>query len=244
MADIVHLAPAAFAAVIVVVAVGAAVQGTVGFGANLVVVPVVAVVEPAALPVVPMLLVVPLAVAMVRREPHGVDRRAVGWLMLGRLPGTLIGTWVVARVTVDTISVLCGAGVLVAVVASLLTTTVRVTPATTVTAGLASGALGTAPSIGGPPVALLYQHHEGPVLRATLAAMFALGTVLSLGALAVAGVVDGWHMWLALALSPGTAVGVAGSGWLARRADSGWLRPAVLAFAAATALVAISRGLG
>lgn len=244
MADIVHLAPAAFAAVIVVVAVGAAVQGTVGFGANLVVVPVVAVVEPAALPVVPMLLVVPLAVAMVRREPHGVDRRAVGWLMLGRLPGTLIGTWVVARVTVDTISVLCGVGVLVAVVASLLTTTVRVTPATTVTAGLASGALGTATSIGGPPVALLYQHHEGPVLRATLAAMFALGTVLSLGALAVAGVVDGWHMWLALALSPGTAAGVAGSGWLARRADSGWLRPAVLAFAAVTALVAISRGLG
>jgi uncharacterized protein len=242
MADIVHLVPAAFTAVIVVVAVGAAVQGTVGFGANLLVVPVVAVVEPAALPVVPMLLVVPLAVAMVRREPHGVDRRAVGWLMLGRLPGTLIGTWVVARVAVDTISVLCGVGVLVAVVASLLTTTVRVTPATTVTAGLASGALGTATSIGGPPVALLYQHHEGPVLRATLAAMFALGTVLSLGALAVAGVVDGWHVWLALALSPGTAAGIAGSGWLARRADSGWLRPAVLAFAAVTAIVAIARG--
>jgi uncharacterized protein len=239
--DFVHLTPAAFAAVIAVVAIGAAVQGTVGFGANLVVVPVVAVAEPAALPVVPMLLVMPLALAMVRREPHGVDRRAVGWLMLGRLPGTLIGTWVVARVAVDTVSLLCGAAVLVAVVASLLTTTVRVTPTTTVTAGLASGALGTATSIGGPPVALLYQHHEGPVLRATLAAMFALGTVLSFSALAVAGVVDAWHVWLALALLPGTAAGIAASGWLARRADAGWLRPAVLVFATITAVVAIAR---
>jgi len=242
MTDVLHLAPAAFAAVIVVVAIGAAVQGTVGFGANLVVVPVVAVAEPAALPVVPMLLVVPLAVAMVRREPHGVDRRAVGWLMVGRLPGTLIGAWVVARVGVDTISVLCGAGVLVAVITSLLTTTMRVTPTTTVAAGVASGALGTATSIGGPPVALLYQHHEGPVLRATLAATFALGTVLSLAALVVAGVVDGWHVWLALALLPGTAAGIAASGWLARRADAGWLRPAILAFAAVTAVVAIARG--
>jgi len=240
--DAIHLAPAAYAAALVVVAAGAAVQGTVGFGANLVVVPVFAVLEPAALPVTPMLLVVPLAVAMVRREPHGVDLRAVGFLMLGRLPGTVIGALVVARVAVDTLSVLSGVGVLLAVVTSVLTTTVPVTPTTTVAAGVASGALGTATSIGGPPLALLYQHHEGPVLRATLAATFALGTVLSLAALVVAGVVDGWHAWLALALSPGTAAGIAASGGLASRADAGWLRPAVLAFAAATALVAIARG--
>lgn len=243
MVDAIHLAPPAFAVALLVVAVGAAVQGTVGFGANLVVVPVLAVVEPAALPVTPMLLVVPLAVAMVRREPHGIDRRAVGLLMLGRVPGTVLGSIVVARVAVETLSVLCGAGVLVAVVTSVLTTTVRVTPATTLAAGVASGAMGTATSVGGPPLALLYQHHEGPVLRATLAATFGFGTVLSFAALVVAGVVDPWHVALALALLPGTAAGVAASGWLARRADAGWLRPAVLAFAAVTAIVAIARGL-
>ncbi len=242
MTDALHLAPAAYAVVLTVVAIGAAVQGTVGFGANLVVVPVVAVLEPAALPVVPMLLVVPLAAAMVRREPHGVDRRAVGLLMIGRVPGTVVGTWIVAQVAVDTISVLCGVGVLVAVVTSVLTATVRVTPTTTVAAGVASGALGTATSIGGPPLALLYQHQEGPVLRATLAATFVFGTVLSLAALFVAGVVEAWHVWLALALLPGTAAGIAASGWLARRLDTAWLRPAVLAFAAVTAVVAIARG--
>jgi uncharacterized membrane protein YfcA len=242
MTDALHLAPAAYAVALAVVAIGAAVQGTVGFGANLLVVPVVAVLEPAAVPVVPMLLVLPLALAMVRREPRRVDRRAVALLMVGRLPGTLLGAWVVAHVAADALTVLCGVGVLVAVVTSILTTTVQVTPTTTVAAGAASGVLGTATSIGGPPLALLFQHREGPVLRATLAATFVLGTVLSVSALVVAGVVEGWQVWLALALLPGTAAGVAASGGLARRLDAGWLRPAVLTFAALTAVVAIVRG--
>ena len=62
-------------------------------------------------------------------------------------------------------------------------------------------------------------------------------------AYSLAGGVEAWHVWLALALSPGTAAGIAASGWLARRVDAGWLRPAVLMFAALTAVVAIGRGL-
>lgn len=235
--------PLAFVVVLVVVAVGAAVQGTVGFGANLLVAPVLAVVEPDAVPVTPMLLVLPLALAMVWREHHGVDRGAVGWLMLGRLPGTAVGALVVAAVSATTLSVLAGVGVLVAVATSLLTARVPITPATTVGAGVASGALGTATSIGGPPMALLFQHREGPELRSTLAAAFALGTVVSLAALAVAGVVDADHVLLAAALLPGTAAGVLASSRLTHHVDGRWLRPAVLAFAAVTAVVAIVRGL-
>jgi uncharacterized membrane protein YfcA len=239
----IHLGPSAYTIVLVVVALGAAVQGAVGFGANLVAVPALALVEPEALPTTLMLLIVPLALAMVRRERHGVDWHAVGWLMVGRVPGTVVGALVVAWLAGETLSVLAGAGVLVAVAMSLLTTTIPVTRRTMVGAGTVSGAMGTATSIGGPPLALLYQHHEGPVLRATLAATFAAGTVLSLVGLAIAGAVAGWHVALAGALFPGTLAGVALSTPLTRRLDGGLLRPAVLAFAAITAIVAIVRGL-
>jgi uncharacterized protein len=238
-----HTDPSGFVAMLVVVAVGAVIQGSVGFGANLVAAPVLAIIEPEALPATLTLLILPLAAAMVRREHHGVDWPAVGWLMVGRVPGTAIGAIVVAWVAVDTLSVLAGAGVLVAVGMSMLTTTMPITRRTTVATGVASGAMGTATSIGGPPMALLYQHHEGPVLRATLAATFALGTVLSLVGLAVAGVLAAWHAALALALLPGTIAGIAVSGRLARRLDGTWLRPTVLAFAAVTAAVAVVRGL-
>lgn len=239
----IHLEPAAYAAVLAVVALGAAVQGSIGFGANLIAVPVLAVIEPEALPATLTLLIVPLAVAMVRRERHGVDWHAVGWLMLGRVPGTVIGSLVVAWVAGETLSVLAGTGVLLAVAMSLLTTTIPVTRRTMLGAGTVSGAMGTATSIGGPPLALLYQHHEGPVLRATLAATFAAGTMLSLVGLAIAGAVAPWHVALAGALFPGTLGGVALSTPLTRRLDAGLLRPAVLVFAAVAAVVAVVRGL-
>ena len=238
-----HVGPAGFVAALIVVTVGAAVQGSVGFGANLLAAPVLAVVEPEALPSTLMLLVLPLAAVMVRRERHGVDWPAVGWLMTGRLPGTVIGSLVVTVVAARTLSVLAGAAVLVAVATSLLTTTVPITRATTVAAGVASGAMGTATSIGGPPLALLYQHRAGPVLRGTLAATFALGTLLSLVGLAAAGAMEPWHMALAAALLPGTLLGTGVSGLLARRLDGPWLRPTLLAVAAVAATVAIVRGL-
>jgi uncharacterized membrane protein YfcA len=237
------MGPAGLMVALVFVAVGAAIQGSVGFGANLVALPVVAVIEPEAVPATLMLLILPLAVAMVGRERHGVEWRDVGWLMLGRLPGTVIGALVVAAVAGNTLSVLAGAGVLAAVAMTLPSRAVPVTRGTAVVAGVVSGAMGTATSIGGPPLALLYQHHEGPRLRATLAATFALGTTLSLVGLLVAGALAGWHLALAAALLPGTLAGVAASGPLARRLDGGWLRVAVLAFAAVAGLVAVVRGL-
>lgn len=243
MESLIHLDAAGLAVALLVVTVGAAVQGSIGFGANLLAAPVLAVIEPEAVPTTLMLLVLPLAAAMVRREHHGVDWPAVGWLMAGRLPGTAIGAVVVAAVAANTLAVLAGAAVLVAVVTSALTAAVRVTVGTTLAAGVVSGAMGTATSIGGPPLALLYQHREGPVLRATLAATFALGTVLSLVGLALAGAVAPWHVGLAAALLPGTLAGVAVSTRLTGRIDGRWLRPVVLAFAALAAAAAIVRGL-
>ena len=38
---------------------------------------------------------------------------------------------------------------------------------------------GTAAAVGGPPVALLFQHHGGPTVRATLGAFFAISATLS-----------------------------------------------------------------
>ncbi|HEY3096301.1 MAG TPA: sulfite exporter TauE/SafE family protein [Acidimicrobiia bacterium] len=223
--------------------IGAVVQGSVGFGANIVAVPVIAVLEPDALPATLALVVIPLVAVMAIRERHALDRRGVTWITVGRLPGTIVGAVVVAAISPDTLSVLLGGGVLLAVAMSTLTASIPVNRVTASTAGFASGAMGTATSIGGPPLALLYQHHEGPVLRATLAVAFAVGTVLSLTGLAIAGAIEAWHVVLATVLLPGLLAGLALSRLFVHRLDRAWLRPAVLLFAAATAVIAIIRGL-
>ena len=239
----IHLSAVEYLVTLAVVTVGAAVQGTLGFGANLLAVPVLALFEPAAVPAATTMMALPLANSMAVAERGHVDWPGVGWLMVGRIPGTMVGAAIVAVVAASTLSVLAGAAVLVAVALSLVTTTLVVNRATTMSAGLASGIMGTATSIGGPPLALLYQHHEGPVLRSTLAVTIGIGTVISLGGQAVAGAVHGWQLLLALSLLPGVATGLALGRVVSRRVDERWLRPAVLAFATGAALLAVGRGL-
>jgi uncharacterized protein len=181
------------------VGLGALAQGAVGFGANLLAVPVLAAIAPAALPGTMILLPLPLQLAMIRHEHHGIAWRDVAWSTLGRLPGVVVGTWIVTAVALDQLSVLTGAAVLAGVVVSLVATSVPVNRTSSLTAGFVSGTLGTATSIGGPPLALLYQHHQGRVLRPTLAACFLLGTALSVPSLMLAGVMEWWHLRLACA---------------------------------------------
>lgn len=229
--------------VLMVAGVGATVQGIVGFGANVVTVPVVAVVAPEALPAALVLWAVPMVIAMAHRERIGVDWSGVGWMSAGRLPGTAIGAWVVSIVAPDTLSVLAGSAVLIAVVASVLSPALPLNRITQTTAGFAAGVMGTTTSIGGPPMALLYQHQEGRVLRSTLAAGFVVGTSMTLLGLGIAGVVEMRHLLVALALLPGLGGGMLLSGRLVHRVDHGLVRPAVLGVAAVAAGLAVLHGL-
>src|SRR3546814_19579585 len=82
-----------------------------------------------------------------------------------------------------------------------------VRPSTQLVAGVVSGVTGTAAGIGGPPLALLYQHRPGSTIRSTLAAAFLVGTALSLATLAVAGEVGASQVLLGLGLAPPVMVG-------------------------------------
>ncbi len=110
-------------------------------------------------------------------------------------------------------------------------------------AGFVSGVMSTTGAIGGPALGLAYQDRPGPELRSTLALAFAVGVVLSLGALAAAGEVRGEQVVWALQLLPAMALGLWASRFTARRLDGRWLRPAVLGFAALAGVAALLRAL-
>lgn len=238
-----HLTLGEYALVLLAAAVGATVQSTIGFGASLVAVPVVALFVPEALPATAVVWSMPLVAAMMLRERRSIDGPGLRWMTFGRLPGAALGAWVVTAVAVDTLSVMTGVAVLAAVAVSVLGTELVISPATSTGAGFAAGLMGTSTGIDGPPMALLYQHHDGPVMRSTLGAAFVLGQVISITGLAVSGAVESWQVLLALALVPSHMAGMLASRSLIGRLDGRWLRPAVLVFAAATASVAVVRGL-
>ncbi len=238
-----HITIGAVAAISAAITIGAAVQGSFGFGMNLVSVPIIALVLPKALPVTVIVLGIPIALGMVHYERHAIDRGGVWWMVAGRIPGAVLGAWVVETVSTSLLQALAGVVVLLLVLATWLMPPVPVRREAQLTAGLISGVTGTAAGIGGPPLALLYQRHPGPTMRSTLAAAFLFGTLISLVTLLIAGQVKVDQVLLGVGLTPVVLFGSIAGRRLHRFLESGWLRPAVLVLAGITAITAIVHGL-
>lgn len=217
--------------------VGAVVQGTVGLGLGLVAAPVVGLVAPQLLPEMMLWLAMALASQTLVTEHRGTDWRGLSWALPPRVLGTVIGVWVVAVVSDRVIGVGVGVMVLVSVLITARTVTFPVNRLTLPIAGLLSGVAGTATSIGGPPLAVLYQHHEPVVLRPTLAAYFAIGAALSLLGLGIAGELRTDVALLALLLSPVLVLGLWTSLRVRRHLRQRTVRASVLVLCATSALV-------
>ena len=219
------------------------VQGVVGFGSNLLAVPVVAFIVPAALPGAMIMPGVPMAVAMAFSERDHVDWRGSRYIFLGRLPGTALGVAVVVIVSSQVLAVVIGTVVIIAVAISVLASHLHpgVTPAAASVTGFATGFTGAAAAIDGPPLALLYQNDPPPVFRSTLAAQFAIGTVFTLTGLLIAGELHGWQLLLGASLVPSYLAGFALSLAIRPRLGTRNLRPVVLTIAALTGVAAILR---
>jgi uncharacterized membrane protein YfcA len=227
----------------VAVLVGAAVQGAVGLGLGLVAAPVFALLDPTLVPATILLTTSLLPLLTAARELEGVDWRGLGFALPARVLGTGAGAWVVVTQPATTVAVVVAVVVLGAVGLSVTTWDARPTPGALVAAGLVSGVSGTATSVGGPPVALLYQRAEGRVLRATMGVYFLVGNVVSLTVLAGAGEVGLRDVGRAAVLVPFVVVGFLVSGPLRRRVDGPSLRRAVLLLSAGSAVLLLLRTL-
>lgn len=225
------------AIVAVAVLVGAVVQGTVGLGLGLVGAPVVALIVPELVPELMLWLAMAMALQTMATEYRGTDWRGLGWALPPRVLGTVVGVWVVATAPTRLIGIGVGVMVLLSVAVTVRTVTFPVNRVSLPLAGFVSGVTGTATSIGGPPLAVLYQHHAPAVLRPTLAAYFAAGAALSLIGLGVVGELRADTAWLALLLSPLLVLGLALSVPVRRRLPRATVRAGVLVVCATSAIV-------
>ncbi len=222
---------------------GAAVQGAVGLGLGLVASPVFALLDPTLVPGTILLTTSLLPVLTVRRELEGTDWRGLSFALPARVVGTGAGAYVVVTQPATTTALVVAVVVLSAVALSVTTWDARPTPRALVVAGLVSGVSGTATSVGGPPVALLYQRAEGRVLRSTMGVYFLVGNVVSVGVLSLAGEVGLRELGRAAVLVPFVVAGFALSGPLRRRVEGPGLRLGVLALSAGSAVVLLVRTL-
>ena len=235
--------PAEIALAIVLAMLGSIVQGSIGFGLAVVAAPLLMIINPVFVPG-PMLLAASLLVGLIAyRDRRAAIRRDVALGIVGRVLGTLPAAYALSVMPAQYYSLLFAALVLLAVGLSLSGWHIPPTPRNVIAAATLSGFVGTVASLGGAPMALVYQKEEGPRVRGTMSAIFIVGTVASIVGLWFAGKFGPVELVLGLMMMPGIALGFALSRYTARRIDRAHFRPAVLVVSAASGVAILVRAL-
>lgn len=228
---------------ILIVFIGAFVQTAVGFGLAVIAAPVLFLINPAFVPAPVTVAALTLSVANALAYRDGLSLSGLKSAVIGRVPGSLAGAALLLWIDARLLALWIGISVLFAVGVSLSALRWSPTPGRMMLAGFLSGFMGTSTSIGGPPMALLWQHQQVHLIRANLAAFFVVSCIISLVVLAPVGHFGPSHMLLSLPLLPATLAGF----WVARktmhRLPHNVIRFGSLALCAASGTAAVVSGL-
>jgi len=222
---------------------GAGVQGLIGFGANLIAAPLLVLIDPRFAPGPVNLASALLNILLVlrARRAHLPSDPLVRFGMIGEVPGTILAGVVLSVLAARGLSIAFAALVVLAVLLSVSGLSLARTRHNLAAAGALAGFMGTISGIGGPPIALVYQHEPAATLRGTLPKFFLVGSALTLATLAVVGKLGWEEARLGLALLPGMLIGLRASKLLAGHVDQRSMRPAVLALSAIAAVSVLLR---
>ncbi|MDX0411977.1 TSUP family transporter [Sinorhizobium medicae] len=234
------LSPQGIAAALALVLAGA-VQGSTGFGFNMLAAPMLAIIDAAFVPGPMLAMAIAVSAGGMVREWRDVSRQDLAFSLTGRLLAAGAAAFCLQLLSPDAFAAVFGLGVLFAVALSLLGLKIETTRRSLFFAGVLSGFMGTLTSIGAPPMAMVYQNTGGVRMRATLNAFFVVGGVISIAALFVAGSFGSSDLLLAGTMLPFAFLGFLLSGWGRRLVDRGHVKLVVLVVSAASGLVLLLR---
>ena len=231
----------AWTAIAVAVMIAGFIQGSSGVGFALIVAPVLGLFAPALLPVAVLILMLPLNAYVVWRERAAVDLCSGAWITAGRFAGTFGGLWVLVTLSASHLNVLIGVSTIAAALITLAMPVFKPGRGVYVAAGLITGVTETATGIGGPPLALVYQHHPVAVMRSTIAICFLVGEIISLAFLWHEGRIVVSQLTAAAQLLPALGFGALLSHTIHHRINTRTLRAFVMLFSIVSGAVLLLR---
>lgn len=127
--------------------------------------------------------------------------------IIWRVPGSMAGAGLLLIVSESILAVLIAVVIALGMSANFLRINIPFTQRNLGIAGFLSGVMGTATSIGGPPMAILMQGQQANAIRGNLAAFYLFSCVISLLMLSLAGRLGLRELMLAAPLIPASLLG-------------------------------------
>lgn len=223
--------------------IAATVQATIGFGFAIISVSILSIIDPQMAPVPQLFALAPLTVGMAWREREHADLRGISWVILGRIIGAGLGVYLLSLASKSSLNVLIGTMVLLAVVLVWKKPNFSRTRTTEIAAGTLSGVSALISSIGGPMLALLYRNESGGTLRASMAAIFVVGLVITISARALSGYISVQDIIIGFCFMPPAILGLRTSSRLLAMVEGAFLRWTILIIAGSASVFMIAKGL-
>ena len=232
-----------FVAANAAVLLGAILQASTGLGAGLIIVPLLALVSLTFIPGPIVLASVALSGIMAIQGRRDIQTSGLGLLSLFLCVGVVIGALSISAIPLQRAGIAFGALVLIAVAISVAMPNMKRNGPVIAASGTFAGFMAALSGIGAPLLALLYQHEEPRVLRATLGMVFTISSTAILICLHFVGRFGLHEAWLGMWLAPGYVVGFLVAQPIARKLNKDNSRRAVLVISTLSAVMLIVRSL-
>ncbi|MEI6894486.1 MAG: sulfite exporter TauE/SafE family protein [Colwellia sp.] len=225
----------------IIVLLGSLLQGLIGYGVGMFCAPLLFLISPTLVPAPLILISTVITVIMMVRDRGHLQFNQVSWAMSGGFVGIIVAGFVLNIASKEQFELVFGLLILAAVFISILGFKPKVNKKTNTLAGFISGIMGTITAVGGPPMALLYQHGDINKIKAKLTAFFLFLNIVALITLAFIGELT-LSMLIIVTLSlPGLFIGLYISTKAHHIVKPHLIRKWILALSAITSIIAIVR---
>jgi len=210
-----------------VVVLGALLQSLSGFGMGILAAPILVLIDPSYLPGPVIALGFVLSLLNTFRYRHQCDLKPIASALTARTIGSVLAVLLLPYLAIDLISIIFALLMISFIGLSYCKVSVDYSTKNLTIGGFISGLFGTITSIGGPPIAIVFQHSPMATVRAQLSLFFLIATAISLIILVCFGQFS-WHqLTITLSMLPAVIIGFIISILVDKHFKSGFLKPVI-----------------
>jgi len=219
-------------------------QMATGVSVGMIIVPFLAMISYSLLPVPVVLASLTLTVMMAYQGRKHIDTENMPQIGFGMLLGILIAVYILKHIEVEHLGVLFGVLILISVFISMKIKTFRLGKKVNYSGGFMAGFIGTLALSGGQILALLFQNHPLASVKASLAFLYTLFSLVMLLVFYLVGEFTYAQLISGLYMMPGFIIGFLVSPMFAKYFDPKHTKTVVLGMATFGACILIVKGIG